>query len=54
MENGGYDVELVDLLPQDFYCVVCMCLIKEAVQLNCGHILCEVCLDNIEKTSKQS
>ena len=41
MESGGYDVEPFDVLQQDFYCIVCTVLIKEAMQMRCGHVLCQ-------------
>ena len=53
MEGGGYDVEPIDALQQDFYCIVCTVLIKEAMQMQCGHVLCKGCLEKLEDTSRK-
>ena len=53
MEGGGYDVEPIDALQEDFYCIVCTVLIKEAMQMQCGHVLCKGCLETLEDTSRK-
>ena len=52
MATGGYDVKLVEELPKDLYCIVCMDLLNDAVQMQCGHVLCRVCLEKLEEISK--
>ena len=52
MATGGYEVKLVAELPQDLYCILCMNLLRDAVQTHCGHVLCRVCLEKLEENSK--
>ena len=52
MATGGYEVKLVEGLPQDLYCIVCMNLLKDAVQMQCGHVLCRACLEKLQEYSK--
>ena len=53
MEFGGYDVEPIDALQQDFYCIVCKLLIKEAMQTRCGHVLCKGCLEKLKDSCRE-
>lgn len=42
--GGGYDLDFVDEIPDEFICCVCHLTLKEPVQIEkCGHRLCEVC-----------
>ena len=50
--SGGYDYELVEDVRQDFYCVICLNLMKDAMQLECGHGMCNFCLQSFEKSCK--
>ena len=49
--DGGYDVDLVDQdeLPPDLKCAVCWKLLRDPVQLGCGHGYCSSCLTNFKK-----
>ena len=43
---GGYDVEFVNAVEEDFLCPICQLPLKEAVQTSvCGHRFCRQCLD---------
>ena len=37
MSEDGYDVEVVENVSQDFYCVICLKLMRKAVHMHCGH-----------------
>ena len=49
--DGGYDVDLVDQddIPPDLKCAVCWKLMRDPVQLGCGHGYCNSCLNNFKK-----
>lgn len=50
----GYDYELVDKLIKELECPICFLLMRDAVELPCGHSLCSECLDQWElKTAEQ-
>ena len=50
---GGYDYEVVGDVQEDFYCVVCLNLMKDAMQLdNCDHGMCNSCLQSVSRSSK--
>lgn len=45
---GGYDVEFVSALPQDYVCPICQLACRDPVQTTeCGHRFCESCLEPI-------
>lgn len=45
---GGYNYELIDLIPEECPCVVCKLVQKEPYQVTCcGKILCKSCLDQL-------
>ena len=43
---GGYQFEVVDKDSpiKDLQCVFCTGLLKDAMDLPCGHLACEICL----------
>ena len=47
MASGGYEVELVEELSNDLYCIVYRNLLKDAIQMQCGHVLYRVCLEKL-------
>ena len=49
--EGGYDVDLVDRddLPHDLKCAICWKLMRDPVQLGCGHGYCGSCFANLKK-----
>ena len=47
MYGGGYDYEIVGDKFEDFFCPICLKLMKDAVQLECGHGMCNGCLQDI-------
>ncbi|XP_057315486.1 TNF receptor-associated factor 3-like isoform X2 [Hydractinia symbiolongicarpus] len=51
--SGGYDYEPVEDVKQDFYCVICLNLLKDAMQLECQHGMCNFCLQSLARSSKQ-
>jgi len=51
-EQGGYDAEFVDPLPDDLTCIVCHLALKDPVQIaNCGHRFCNICFKKIQSYS---
>lgn len=48
-----YDYEVVEKGKEDFKCVICLNLMKDAMQLECVHGLCESCLDDLENDSRK-
>ena len=52
MASGGYEVKLVEEIQEDLYCIVCMNLLRDAVQMQCGHVLCRVCLEKLKEHSE--
>lgn len=51
--SGGYDYDIVEEVKQDFYCVICLNLMKDAMQLACGHGMCNYCLQSLAKSSSE-
>ena len=49
-EVGGYDVDFVDRVNQDYECPICQFTFRDPVQTrDCGHRFCESCLEPILK-----
>ncbi|XP_057298847.1 TNF receptor-associated factor 3-like isoform X2 [Hydractinia symbiolongicarpus] len=51
--SGGYDYDIVEEVKQDFYCVICLNLMKDAMQLTCGHGMCNYCLQSLAQSSSK-
>ncbi|XP_057298853.1 TNF receptor-associated factor 3-like [Hydractinia symbiolongicarpus] len=51
--SGGYEYEVVGEALQDLFCPICLNLLKNAMELECGHALCQTCLQNLEASSKE-
>lgn len=51
--DGGYDVELLQDVSSDLYCVICLKLMRNPVQFNCGHGMCYGCFKNLLHKAKQ-
>lgn len=52
--EGGYDLDFVDVVPEDFICFVCHLALKEPVQIEkCGHRLCEVCFSRMKDQAEK-
>ena len=46
---GGYDLDFVDEVPEEFICCVCHLTLKEPLQIEkCGHRLCKVCFSQMK------
>lgn len=46
---GGYDLDFVYEVPEDFICCVCHLTLKEPLQIEkCGHRLCKACLSQMK------
>lgn len=53
--EGGYDLDFVDEVLEEFSCCVCHLTFKEPVQIkNCGHRLCEVCFGQMKDQAVRS
>lgn len=50
--SGGYDYEVVEDVKPDLYCVICLNLMKDAMQLECPHGMCNFCFQSLSKSSK--
>ena len=46
-ELGGHDYEFVNEVPGDLQCLVCRYTLKDAMQTDCGHRLCSICLESL-------
>ena len=47
--EGGYDLDFVDEVSEEFICCVCNLTLKEPVQIEkCGHRLCKVCFGRMK------
>jgi len=46
----GYDIDTIDKVQQDFYCPICLKLMRNVKQLDCGHVFCDGCLQKHLKT----
>ena len=52
--EGGYDVDFVEEVPDEFLCCVCHLTLKEPVQIeNCGHRLCKVCFRQMKERTER-
>lgn len=49
----NHDVEVIEKVEKDLYCVICQNVIKDDMQLDCDHEMCKSCLDDLEKTSEE-
>uniref|UniRef100_A0A7M5U9E5 RING-type domain-containing protein n=2 Tax=Clytia hemisphaerica TaxID=252671 RepID=A0A7M5U9E5_9CNID len=49
----GYDVETVQDISSDLFCVICLKLMRNPVQFKCGHGMCFVCFKSLLHRSKQ-
>ena len=47
--DGGYYLDFVDEVLEEFSCCVCHLTLKEPVEIeNCGHRLCELCFSQMK------
>lgn len=51
---GGYKYEIAGAVLPDLLCCICLKLMKNAMQLECGHGMCQSCLEDLEKNCKKS
>ena len=47
-DNSGYDLEFVSC--DDYQCIICSKIIKNFVELPCGHAGCDGCITRWEMT----
>jgi len=52
--SEGYDIDTIDKVQEDFYCPICLKLMRNVKQLDCGHVFCEGCLQKHLKTITES
>ncbi len=45
---GGFDASNIDVIDPLYLCAVCSLILREPVQLSCGHRQCKTCTENIE------
>ena len=53
MSQDGYDVEVIGEVSSDFYCVICLKLMQNAVHMHCGHGMCNTCFQKLVKSSNE-
>ena len=53
MSQDGYDVEVIGEVSSEFYCVICLKLMQNAVHMHCGHGMCNACYQKLIKSSKE-
>ena len=46
--SGGYDFEVVGPFEKEYECPICMLLIRDTIELPCGHTMCKSCLEKWE------
>ncbi|XP_057299086.1 TNF receptor-associated factor 3-like [Hydractinia symbiolongicarpus] len=51
--SGGFNFEVAEEVRRDFYCVICLNLMRNAMQLTCGHGMCKSCLEGLKKSSSE-
>lgn len=51
--SGGFNVEVAEDVKQDLYCVICLNLMKNVMQLQWGHGMCKICLEDLETSSRE-
>lgn len=51
--SGGYRFEVAEEVRKDFYCIICLNLMRDAMQLKCGHGMCNCCLESWEDSRKK-
>ena len=52
--GGGYDLDFVSEVPEEFICCVCHLTLKEPVQIeDCGHRLCKTCFSQMKEQAKR-
>ena len=53
MSQDGYDVEVIGKVSSDFYCVICLKLMQNAIHMHCGHGMCNACFQKHVKSSNE-
>ncbi|XP_057298559.1 TNF receptor-associated factor 6-like [Hydractinia symbiolongicarpus] len=51
----GYDVEIVGdvgAVFKDAYCIICLKLMRDAIQMNCGHGMCKSCFHALSESCR--
>ena len=54
MDDGGFEANFVDKVPDNLKCVICHFALKDPVQIAlCGHRFCKSCFDNLKDYSER-
>ena len=43
MESSGYEADFVNPVPDHYKCSICLFVMRDPVQLVCGHQFCGIC-----------
>ena len=43
--EGGYSAPFVGTLDKELECPICLCVLRDPVQTECGHLYCRGCLE---------
>ena len=46
---SGFPFETVGPERKEFECPICLCIIRNAIELPCEHLMCKECLEHYEK-----
>lgn len=46
-EEGGYDYEVSSEITNELKCMICLRLMKNPLQLACGHGMCKSCFGKL-------
>jgi len=50
MAPSGYDFQTVEPITEEHSCPKCKALMKEAVRIPCGHVMCNCCVQKTKDT----
>jgi len=53
MEEEGYDGDVIQEISNDFYCIICLKLMRNPVQFKCGHGMCFACFRKLQQRARQ-
>ena len=54
VNDGGYEAQFVEEVPDYLLCTVCHLALKSPIQIiKCGHRFCEVCFNKMKNDSTE-
>ena len=52
-DEYGFEATFLDDIPEDIKCAICHLVLKDPLQLQCGHRFCTPCFDRMKRYSVQ-